>query len=160
MRTRSELSVPCILALVLLLASCASMGVEEADDSAVPGISVMMRLVKSSEGVFYDPATKLEWLPGPDQNTTFEAAVQWASGQSTAGGGWRLPTLDELKTLRGLEAGVFGHSVRGNVWFVWSSEKRVFRWSAWGYLPNSGRRAWRGYSYEFDSRAAAVRVKN
>ena len=157
MRKKRGLSVLLMLGLLFLLSSCASMGIDEPDKtSASPG-GPAAHWTKSQEGVFFDSETNMEWFPGPDQDITYEDAGKWAAELTVAGGGWRLPTVAELRTLRGLDPADVGHSVRNVVWFVWSSDKRTFQWSAYGFLPSSGRRAWRSHSYEYDSRVMAVR---
>ena len=50
--------------------------------------------------VFYDKNTGLEWLAGPDKPTSWYDAKKWVESlTAVAGGGWRMPTLIELKTL-------------------------------------------------------------
>ncbi|MBW1753578.1 MAG: DUF1566 domain-containing protein [Deltaproteobacteria bacterium] len=50
-------------------------------------------------GVVYDKNTGLEWYAGPDRDTTWNEAKAWVDSLNVAGGGWRMPTSDELKTL-------------------------------------------------------------
>jgi len=50
-------------------------------------------------GVVYDKHTSLEWYAGPDRDTTWNEAKAWVDSLNVAGGGWRMPTSDELKTL-------------------------------------------------------------
>ena len=47
--------------------------------------------------VITDTKTCLDWYVGPDRNTNWDEAKSWAS--FLEGGGWRLPTRQELKTL-------------------------------------------------------------
>ncbi len=50
--------------------------------------------------VFYDKNTGLEWLAGPDKPISWYDAKKWVESlTAVAGGGWRMPTLIELKTL-------------------------------------------------------------
>jgi len=49
--------------------------------------------------VITDTKTSLEWYVGPDRDTNWDQAKDWASSLKEAGGGWRLPTRQELKTL-------------------------------------------------------------
>lgn len=46
-----------------------------------------------------DFETGLEWVVGPDKTTNCAQAHKWAASCKTAGGGWRMPKLKELKTL-------------------------------------------------------------
>jgi len=54
------------------------------------------RFAVSPENVIFDSETGLEWVAGPDKNTNYEKANQWVAGCNTAGGGWRMPTREEL----------------------------------------------------------------
>jgi len=58
------------------------------------------RFSRSTDGVITDSQTNLQWLPGP-RSLTYEDAKQWITSQTVAGGGWRMPTVAELKTLYG-----------------------------------------------------------
>jgi hypothetical protein len=60
---------------------------------------VKTRFTKAANGVISDSATGLEWYVGPDQDTTWKSAQPWAEYLTVAGGGWRMPTIPELKTL-------------------------------------------------------------
>ena len=51
-----------------------------------------------SEGVT-NPKPSLEWIPGPDRDTTWDQARSWVQNLSVDGGDWRMPTIEELKTL-------------------------------------------------------------
>ena len=51
----------------------------------------------SPEGVITDTTTHLQWYVGPDERTNWYEAAAWVKKLSVAGGGWRLPTLDELE---------------------------------------------------------------
>jgi hypothetical protein len=50
-------------------------------------------------GVVWDTKTGLEWVAGPDKDTNWDEAKDWVDNLNVAGGGWRMPTTDELKTL-------------------------------------------------------------
>ena len=41
----------------------------------------------------------LEWIAGPDRDTTWDQARSWVQNLAIDGGGWRMPTIQELKTL-------------------------------------------------------------
>ena len=57
------------------------------------------RFTVSSDGVIIDSETRLEWVVSPDSNTNYAQATQWVAACNVAGGGWRMPTRQELKTL-------------------------------------------------------------
>jgi len=52
-----------------------------------------------SNGVIKDPRTGLEWAPVPMPTVNYAMASAYARSLSLAGGGWRLPTIDELEGL-------------------------------------------------------------
>lgn len=90
----------------------------------------------SSEGVIKDSQTGLEWLVGPDKGTSYYEAEAWVNGSKIAGGGWRMPTLAELKDLygRGLDAPAFKTAGR----FVWREREREGYVGMWDTLELNG----------------------
>jgi hypothetical protein len=79
----------------------------------------------SSEKVITDSKTGLEWFEGPDENTTLDDAYVWVSSLTVAGGGWRLPTIKELKTLyiKGEGNCNLPKVFQTTGWEVWTGEK-------------------------------------
>jgi hypothetical protein len=57
------------------------------------------RFVVSADGMIADSETGLEWVVGPDRQMDLPQAEQWVAMCNVAGGGWRMPTREELKTL-------------------------------------------------------------
>ena len=57
------------------------------------------RFSRTADGVITDSKTNLQWLPGPDKDTDYRNAERWVAAQTVDGGGWRMPTREELKTL-------------------------------------------------------------
>ena len=56
------------------------------------------RFIAYNNGVVKDTKTGLEWMAGPDRNTTWYAAKIWVAGLRVGGGDWRMPSIKELKT--------------------------------------------------------------
>jgi len=88
--------------------------------------------------IYYDKEMGLEWLAGPDKPTNWHAAKKWVlSLYDFAGGGWRMPTIEELKTLyyQSGESGKGCH-IKPNLittgCWVWSGETKGSS-LAWGY---------------------------
>ena len=52
--------------------------------------------VSYENGIIFDEKTNIEWVAGPDKGTTWDEAKQWVGSLTVAGGGWRMPTMDEL----------------------------------------------------------------
>ncbi len=52
--------------------------------------------VAYASGIVKDTNTGLEWKVGPDRNTDWNEARSWVQSLNLDGGGWRMPTMDEL----------------------------------------------------------------
>ena len=52
-----------------------------------------------SNGIVKDTKTGLEWVAGPDVDTSYYQAAEWVRNLDIAGGGWRMPVGQELNTL-------------------------------------------------------------
>jgi hypothetical protein len=82
----------------------------------------------SPDGVISDLLTGLEWAPlSVTTVNDYERAESYAASRRLDGGGWRLPTVDELEGLNesgkrgcGLEADAFGSSY----FRVWASDRK------------------------------------
>lgn len=57
------------------------------------------RYVVNSCGSIQDTRAGLEWYVGVDRNVTWFEAQEWTSGLNACGGGWRMPTIEEIRTL-------------------------------------------------------------
>jgi len=58
-----------------------------------------LRFTVSPDGVIMDSMTGLEWVMGPDKDINYQEAMTWVKGCNTAGGGWRMPKVAELRGL-------------------------------------------------------------
>ena len=89
--------------------------------------------------VYYDKKTNLEWLAGPDKPTNWYDAKKWVDSLTTvSGGGWRMPTIKELRTLyqRREKCNIVPYLKTSGCW-IWSGEAK-------------GSSAARGYDYLSD----------
>jgi hypothetical protein len=82
------------------------------------------RFTKASDGVITDSVTGLQWYVNPSPANTWHQAKAWAENLTVAGGGWRLPTMAELKGI--YQKGASGTNMdplfqAQGVW-VWSGE--------------------------------------
>ena len=81
--------------------------------------------IKYVNGVVLDTYNNLEWYAGPDKDTNWNEAKLWAEGLTIDGGGWRLPTKEELRTI--YQKGVNNHNItsifKTTGWYIWSKEK-------------------------------------
>ena len=89
-------------------------------------------------GVVYDKNTGLEWYAGPDRDTNWNDANAWVESLNVAGGGWRMPTKEELKTLYQKGAGTRNMTslLKTTGWGVWSESRDSS--SAWGFAFYGG----------------------
>jgi hypothetical protein len=56
-------------------------------------------IYKEPCGAITDVYLSLQWIVGPDQDTTWSDAKSWADSLSLCGGNWSLPTVNDLKAL-------------------------------------------------------------
>ena len=89
--------------------------------------------VAYDNGVVYDTRTGLEWFVGPDKNTNWKTAKSWIENLDAAGGVWRMPACDELRTLFRKGSGTRNMTplFKGRGKFVWSGETGKIKGSLW-----------------------------
>ena len=82
--------------------------------------------VAYANGIVRDTKTGLEWKAGPDKATNWYEARSWVQSLNLDGGGWRMPTTDELKTLYRKGAGDRNITplLKTTGWWVWSGETK------------------------------------
>ena len=99
----------------------------------------------SQERVITDTTTGLQWYVGPDRNTNWNEAKSWAENLIVAGGGWRLPSLDELEGIYEKNKGYGNAHIDKVFWgkntnlWVWSNETKG-SWLAWYFYFSFGNR--------------------
>ena len=81
--------------------------------------------LKYANGVVYDSKTNLEWIAGPAGNISWDKAKKWANNLEIDGGGWRIPTREELETLYHEGKGKRNMTplLETESWWVWSAEE-------------------------------------
>jgi len=117
------------------------------------------RFSVDADRVITDAKTSLQWLSGPDRDTDYSQAEGWVASQTGAGGGWRMPTLAELKTLYDSSCGFHISPVfetNGQRW-VWGEPRDSS--SAWRFGFNDGGAYWSSRDYSFNLRVFAVRSR-
>ena len=91
-------------------------------------------------GVINDSVLGLEWAPvNYERDMSHLKAEKYARNLSLAGGGWRLPTRDELKSL--YDTSRLGHAdpvFRINSDRVWTSELNLWGMYAWFFAFGDG----------------------
>jgi hypothetical protein len=109
------------------------------------------RFIKYANGVVKDTKTELKWVAGPDRDTNWDEARAWGLSLKINGGGWRMPTIKELKTLydksKRKSAPFMTRLLKMTGFWVWSGETRAlscayfdfaFGFSGW-YSPGISR---------------------
>jgi hypothetical protein len=116
--------------------------------------------VAYENGVVYDKNTELEWIAGPDKDTTWNEAKNWVNNLRVAGGKWRMPTRDELKTLFIKEMGSRNMTqfLATTGWYVWSVDTKGWS-SAWGLTFRYGFEFWSPCNFSRNKRGFAVRYR-
>ncbi len=140
--------------LALILSAVWVMGAGAAVE-AQPG-----RYTKSPDGVILDSVTGLEWYVNPNRDNTWNEAKAWADGLTVAGGGWRLPTLAELKAQyrKGASAVNMDPLFQLPGAYVWSGDLKDPQF-AWGFAFYSGLEGFHSVKYGFGRVALAVRSR-
>ena len=84
------------------------------------------RFVANDNGAVKDTKTGYEWYAGPDKDTNSREARCWVEDLTAAGGGWRMPTREELETLHVKGAGNRNMTplLKTTGWFVCSGEAK------------------------------------
>lgn len=119
-----------------------------------------MSFIAYATGVVYDKNTGLEWYAGPDSDTTWNEAKRWVESLNVAGGGWRMPTRQELKNLYKKGAGKRNMTslLKTTGWWVWSGETKGSS-SAWFFNFLFGNEDWYYRVLSIDTRGFAVRSR-
>ena len=116
-------------------------------------------LVAEENGIVTDTATGLQWVVGPDRDTTWDEAVTWVEHLSVDGGGWRMPKREELRTLYRKGDGERNMSslLETTGGFVWTDEVVGSKY-AWGFCYEIGDAFWPRHTFSNTARGFAVRV--
>jgi hypothetical protein len=131
---------------------------KEQSNFLVEGVSG--RFIAYNNGIIWDKKTSFEWISGPDKDMTWDEAKSWVENLTVDGGGWRIPTIKELKTL--YQEGVGPHNMtpllKTTGGYIWSSEIKEGSSMAHGFLFDNIDEHW-GFPSVFDKRAFAVRSR-
>jgi len=118
------------------------------------------RYCKYANGIVKDRSTGLEWVAGPDRDTNWNEARSWVQSLNLDGGGWRMPTMDELEGLYKKGAGDRNMTplLKTTGWWVWSGETKGSS-DARYFVFNNGNRDWIGRGFSTNGRVFAVRSR-
>ena len=116
----------------------------------LPGIDVSDDgiYVVYANGIVKDTNTGLEWKAGPDKDTDWNEARSWVKRLNLDGGGWRMPTMDELEGLYKEGMGSYNmtallKATSGPYLWVWSGETKGSS-DARRFTFTDGHRYWHG----------------
>jgi hypothetical protein len=147
-----------VMALILLVAwgfgQSSSLAGQVVDGKGQP------RFTKAENGVITDSVTGLQWYVGPNPDNTWHEAKAWTESLSVAGGGWRLPTMAELKAIyqKGASANNMDPLFQAKGAWAWSGELRN-AWSVWGLAFYNNLEGWHSMNYGNGRVALAVRSR-
>jgi len=96
-----------------------------------------------------------EWVAGPDRDTTWDKALSWVQNLTVDGGGWRMATVEELKTLHQQDDTFLLSSTTGR--WVWSADTKGS--SGWLFSFRYGIDKWAKCSQAKEHRAFAIRYR-
>ncbi len=102
-----------------------------------------------------DAKPGFEWVAGPDRDTTWDEARSWVQSLTINGSGWRMPTMEELKTL--YQQGDITVLANTTGSWVWSGETKGSL--AWLFSLSYGLDKWTKRSYAMRNRGFAVRSR-
>ncbi len=139
-----------LLFLLLIVAPCSSAEV----------VSIDRHLVRYDNGVVYDRDSGLEWYAGPDQAMSWNDARQWVAQLDVVGGGWRMPTRNELDTLHHVGDGVnnITRLLYTSGYWIWAG-RSLDSSSRWIFSFSYGGEGWNGQAPPDGGRALAVRIR-
>lgn len=77
-----------------------------------------------ANGIVVDTRSGLEWFAGPDIDVNWDDAQAWLRRMQFDGGRWRIPTLDELRTLYRKGAGTRNRTplIKSKGWYIYSNK--------------------------------------
>ena len=144
-----------IAVIAILLVASFSDAAGKADIIAKDG-----QYVSYKNGIVYDEKTNLEWIVGPDKDTTWDEVKAWVESLSVEGGGWRMPTRKELKALYKKGAGSRNMTplLKTTGWWVWSGETDGSL-SAWDFDFGEDSEDWPTLGRSYNFRGFAVRSR-
>jgi hypothetical protein len=116
--------------------------------------------VSYENGIVCDEKINIEWVAGPDKFVTWDEAKAWVESLSVGGGGWRMPTKEELKSLYKKGAGERNMTplLKTTGWRVWSNETEGES-AAWYFSFYDGDYTWGPRESEGNPRVFAVRSR-
>jgi Protein of unknown function (DUF1566) len=147
-----------MMAVILLVVW--GFGMSNSLEAQVVDAKSQPRFTKAGNGVISDRLTGLEWYVNPNPDQKFREAKAWVEGLTVAGGGWRLPTMAELKAIyqKDASANHMDPLFEAKGAWAWSGELRN-SWSVWGLAFYNNLEGWHSMNYGNGRVALAVRSR-
>ena len=145
-----------LMALILLVVwgfgTSSSLEAQVVDGKSQP------RFTKADNGVITDSVTGLDWYVSPSPDNTFHQAKAWVESLTVAGGGWRMPTVPELRGIyqKGASRVNMDPLFQPKAAWVWSGQMDDAR-TVYGFAFYSGLVNSHGLNYGLGRMAFAVR---
>lgn len=81
----------------------------------------------------------LEWIVGPNQDTTWNEANAWLESLNKKGGDWRFPTIKEIEALCEINGGLnsFAQQLKTYGRFLWAKDTDHY-WAKWSFDLQEG----------------------
>ena len=145
-----------MMALILLVVW--GFGMSNSLEAQVADAKSQPRFTKASNGVITDHLTGLEWYVRPNADNNWYEAKAWVEGLTVAGGGWRMPTVPELKGIyqKGASRANMDPLFEPKSAWVWSGQKDDAR-TYYGFAFYSGLVNSHSMHYGYGRMAFAVR---
>jgi uncharacterized caspase-like protein len=102
--------------------------------------------IKYKNGIVYDTQTGLEWMVSSASNLNDSFAKRWVSRLTIDGGGWRMPSKDELKSLYQKGAGTRNMTrlIEANAWHFFSRDSETWHWKGFDF------QSFRPFGFRYD----------
>lgn len=117
--------------------------------------------VAYASGIVRDTRTGLEWVAGPEMNTIGKKAKAWVENLNIDGGGWRMPTIKELRSLfrKGKGSRNMTPLLKTTGWYVWSGDTKGGTTLAW-FSFRSGKWFWSENYLQLSGKGRAFAVRS
>ncbi len=115
------------------------------------------RFISCDNGVVEDKKTGLKWIAGPDKDTDWYQTKSWMENLSDKDGCWRMPAVEELKTLYMEGAGTRNMNplLETTGWWIWSVQAKAPS-SALAFSFHVGNGFWSNRNDALNARSFAV----
>ena len=120
------------------------------------------RYAARGNNIVLDTKTGLEWMVGPDEDTTWDEVKSWVDRLKTGGGNWRMPAMDELEGIYEKGVGDFNMTplLKTTGRYVWAGETNKGSSGARRFSFGGGGRDWGSRGGSRYARAFAVRSRS